>query len=88
MRDELTVLKRALLFLAAQQARMSLFRHPAKVCMTYWEHFRFAMWLSGQLALASAASLVHAVIPDVFERTSSTIMANLVRVMRVTGCRE
>ena len=65
-----------------------MFSHPARVCMTYWEHFRFATWLSGQLALASAASLVHAVIPDVFERTSSTIISNLVRVMRETGCRE
>ena len=66
---------------------MSLFRHPAKVCMTYWEHFRFAMWLSGQLALASAASFVHAVIPDVCQRTSSTRIANLVRAMRLAGCR-
>ena len=66
---------------------MPLFRHPTEVCMTYLEHARFALWLSGQLALASAASLVHAVVPDVFERTSSTIIANLVRVMRETGCR-
>lgn len=66
---------------------MPFFRHPAQVCMTYLEHGRFALWLSGQLALASAASLVHALVPDVFERTSSTIVANVMRVMRETGCR-
>jgi hypothetical protein len=67
---------------------MPLFCHPAEVCMTYAEHARFALWLSGQLALAAAASLVHAFVPDVFERTSSTIILDLARVLRETGCRE
>ena len=63
-------------------------RHPARVCMTYCEHWRFALWLSGKLALASAASFVHAFVPDILEHTSSDIIAHLVRVLRRTGCRD
>lgn len=66
---------------------MPLFRHPAAVCMTYVEHMRFALWLSGQLAMAAAASLVHAIVPDVFERTTSDIVLHVVAVLRRTGCR-
>ena len=65
-----------------------LWRHPAQVCMTYCEHWRFALWLSGKLALASAASFVHAFVPDILEHTSSDIIADLVRVLRRTGCRD
>lgn len=67
---------------------MPLFRHPAEVCMTYVEHGRFALWLSSELARASMASFVHAFWPDLFERTSSSIILNLARVLQETGCRE
>lgn len=65
---------------------MPLFHHPAEVCMTYTEHACFALWLSGKLAVAAAASLVHAFLPDIFERTSSSIIVELERVLRKTGC--
>jgi len=65
-----------------------LFRHPAQVCMTYAEHFTFALWLSAKLAQASAASLVHAIVPDIFVHTSSTIIAELTEALRHAGCRD
>ena len=55
--------------------------------MTYTAHCGLALWLSGQLAVASAASFVHAFVPDVFVRTTSQILDKLMRVMRDTGCR-
>lgn len=51
--------------------------HPRAVDESYFEHFRFALWFSGQLALAAAAAACHAVLPFSCERTASTIVARL-----------
>jgi hypothetical protein len=67
---------------------MPFFRHPTEVGMTYLEHMRFSLWLSTQLAGAAAASLVHAFIPDVLERTSSSTILRLAQVLRAMGCHE
>lgn len=51
--------------------------HPAKVDETFFEHMLFALKFSGLLFLAAGAALVHAIIPCLFERTASTIIARL-----------
>ena len=51
--------------------------HPASVDESYFEHFRFAMWFAGWLALAAGAALVHAILPFMFEKTASQIIARL-----------
>jgi len=51
--------------------------HPASVDETYGEHFRFAFGFALLLAAAAAAALVHAVIPGLFEKTASRIVARL-----------
>ena len=64
-----------------------VFDHPARVCMDYTTHARFAMGLAWDCALASIASVVHAVIPDVLQTyTSRTIQALHARVQNA-GCR-
>jgi hypothetical protein len=38
---------------------------------------RFALGFSGRLALAAGAALVHAVLPFLFERTASRMIAEM-----------
>ena len=51
--------------------------HPAHVDETYLEHAAFAGKFSGKLLLAGAAAAVHAVIPCLFERTASRMIAEM-----------
>lgn len=51
--------------------------HPASVNESYWQHASVALSFSGQLALASGAALIHAVVPCLFEKTGSRIIRDL-----------
>lgn len=51
--------------------------HPRSVGESYFEHMAFAARFSGRLMLAAGAALVHAVLPFLFERTASRIVAEL-----------
>lgn len=51
--------------------------HPASVDESYGEHARFAFGFSLKLFAAAGAALVHALIPCLFEKTASRIVADL-----------
>ena len=51
--------------------------HPRKVDESFVQHARFALGFSAQLFAAAFAALIHALIPALFERTASTIVARL-----------
>jgi len=51
--------------------------HPRQVNETYFEHGRFALSYALKLLLASLAAIVHALVPSLFEKTASTIVAEL-----------
>ncbi len=51
--------------------------HPASVDETYGEHAKFAFGFSLKLFAAAGAALVHAIIPCLFEKTASKIVADL-----------
>jgi len=51
--------------------------HPASVDESYGEHLRFAAGFSFKLFAAAGAALVHALIPCLFEKTASKIVAGL-----------
>ncbi|MCX8224727.1 MAG: DUF6356 family protein [Sulfitobacter sp.] len=51
--------------------------HPAKVEETFLEHMFFALKFSGLLFAAAGAALVHALVPCLFEKTASGIIAQL-----------
>ncbi|MCG6882520.1 MAG: DUF6356 family protein [Silicimonas sp.] len=53
------------------------FEHPAKVDESYLQHARFATRFSLTLFAAAGAALVHAVIPALFEKTASRMVADL-----------
>ena len=51
--------------------------HPNSVDETYLEHAQFAAGFSAQLFLAAMAAAIHAIIPCMFEKTASRIIATL-----------
>lgn len=51
--------------------------HPHSVEESYFEHFGFALWFAGQLALAALAAFSHALLPFTCQKTASTIIAKL-----------
>lgn len=51
--------------------------HPASVDESFGEHFLFAMKFAGLLFAAAGAALVHAILPFMFEKTASKIVAKL-----------
>ena len=51
--------------------------HPRSVDESYVEHMAFAGRFSGKLLLAAGAALVHAVLPFLFERTASRLVAEM-----------
>ena len=51
--------------------------HPSSVDETYAQHARFAAGFSLKLFAAGCAALVHAVIPCLFEKTASRMVAEL-----------
>ena len=59
-------------------AMKSLFvTHPQSVDESYVEHMAFAGRFSGKLFLAAGAALVHAVLPFLFEKTASRMIAGM-----------
>lgn len=51
--------------------------HPAKVEESFLQHMAFALKFAGLLFLAAGAALVHALVPCLFEKTASGIIAKL-----------
>ena len=51
--------------------------HPRSVDESYFEHMAFAGRFSGKLFLAAGAALVHAVLPFIFEKTASRMIAEM-----------
>ena len=57
--------------------RQIFLTHPASVEETYLEHAAFAGRFSFRLFAAAGAAMVHALIPCLFEKTASRIVADL-----------
>ncbi|WP_109466463.1 DUF6356 family protein [Albibacillus kandeliae] len=51
--------------------------HPRSVEETYLEHARFAGGFALRLFAAGCAAAIHAVIPCLFEKTASTMIAGM-----------
>lgn len=59
--------------------------HPRSVDESYAEHARFAFGFSARLFGAAFAALIHAIFPAFFEKTASTIVADLYERTRNRG---
>ena len=51
--------------------------HPQSVNESYFEHLWFATRFAALLLAAAGAALVHALLPFLFEKTASRIVAKL-----------
>ena len=51
--------------------------HPASVGETYWQHFASAMSFCASMLLAALCCAIHALLPFVFQKSASRIIANL-----------
>ena len=51
--------------------------HPRSVNETYLQHMAFAGMFAAKLLLAACAAIIHALIPCCFEKTASSIIAEL-----------
>jgi hypothetical protein len=51
--------------------------HPRSVDETYFQHMRFAGWFAARLLIAGGAAMIHAVIPCLFEKTASRMIAEM-----------
>ena len=51
--------------------------HPASVDESYGEHLLFALRFSLKLFGAACAALIHALLPFLFEKTASRMVAEL-----------
>lgn len=59
--------------------------HPNTVGETYLQHLAFAAWFSARLFAAAFAALIHALLPFLFEKTASRIIAELYEQTRDRG---
>ena len=41
-----------------------MFQHPKNVCLTYFSHMKFSLFLSSEFAKASFFAFVHGIYPD------------------------
>ncbi|MFT6304407.1 MAG: hypothetical protein ACI9XK_002312 [Granulosicoccus sp.] len=51
--------------------------HPQSVGQSYWEHFWFSFSFSARLLVAASTAFVHALVPGVFETTTSRAIDQL-----------
>ena len=51
--------------------------HPGAVGETYFQHMRFALWISSQLLLAAGAAIIHSLVPRFCEKTASKRIRDL-----------
>ena len=64
-----------------------MFEHPKNVCMTYFEHMKFSLYVSYNFFKGSIAALIHAFYPDILETYSSDLIIRIDTDMKKVGCR-
>ena len=65
----------------------SNFNHPNSVCMSYFEHCKFALVLSKKLFIGSLQSFVHAFCPSSFITSTSDLVDEISNDLKNAGCR-
>lgn len=63
-----------------------LFNHPARVCMTYWQHFALSMRFAGMFLIGSIQAVIHAVYPDLFVTSTSDLLRDAGALVKKAGC--
>ena len=66
----------------------SYFRHPNKVCMSYFQHLSLSLGFSNKLFIGSLKAYVHAIIPSVYITSTSDLIDDIYGQMKNVGCHE
>lgn len=64
-----------------------MFSHPRKVCMTYFQHFQFSMYLCTLFCKGAIFACLHSFLPDFFITSSSDISNEIQILINTSGCR-
>lgn len=65
---------------------MYRFQHLPKVCMNYSTHFLFSMRLSILFLQGSIGAFIHAIHPDIYCKSSTTISHQIEKHLKSGGC--
>jgi alpha-galactosidase/6-phospho-beta-glucosidase family protein len=66
---------------------MFRFKHLPQVCMTYTTHMCLSLRLSALFFKGSVYAFIHAFIPDVLTKSSSTVNQTVTEIIEANGCR-
>jgi len=66
---------------------MFFFKHPKKVCMTYFQHMKLSLYFSALLCWGSIQAFVHAFIPDIWITSTTDLNNEMKRILNNAGCR-
>ena len=64
-----------------------MFQHLKDVCMSYFDHMYFSLFLCITFAIGSYKAFVHALIPSLFITSSSDLIKEVAEKMKTIGCR-
>lgn len=62
------------------------FDHPRKVCMTYFQHFRFSMKLSSIFFISSIKAFIHALFPFWCVTSTTDTVTYIQNQLKGVGC--
>ena len=66
---------------------MYFFHHPNSVCLNYYTHLNFSLYVARTLFIGSFKALIHSIYPDVFITSTSELLVELNNEMKKIGCR-
>lgn len=66
----------------------SLFNHPNKVCMTYFEHMKLSLYFTTVLWIGSIKAFIHAFLPDTYITSTSDLCHHLHKTLQSAGCHD
>lgn len=66
---------------------MYFFHHPNSVCLNYYTHLKFSLYVARTLFIGSIKALIHSIYPDVFITSTSELLVELNNKMKKIGCR-
>ena len=64
----------------------SPFKHPKKVCMTYFKHMKLSLYLSYLLGKGSIMALTHSLLPDLFITSTTDTVKQITEILKTSGC--
>ena len=64
------------------------FQHLQDVCLSYYEHMRFSLYLSREFFQSSLQAVVHAFVPSLYVTSSSDMVQRVTMEMAQIGCRD